>query len=70
MGLRADSVGSEARLESGEMRHLAPIRSMGGTLRRAIAGRFRPGIAVAVACVVALLAGRPLAKGQMARPPT
>src|SRR5207302_2057247 len=39
------------------MRLLAQIRQMGGALRRAVTQRFRPGIAVAVACVVALLAG-------------
>src|SRR5437773_634703 len=39
------------------MRLLASIRSTIGSLRRAIARRrFRPGIAVAVACIVALLA--------------
>src|SRR5438445_711807 len=39
------------------MRLLAQIRRMGGPLRRAATRRFRPGAAVAVACVVALLAG-------------
>jgi diguanylate cyclase (GGDEF)-like protein/PAS domain S-box-containing protein len=39
------------------MRLLAQIRRMGGALRRGVTRRFRPGAAVAVACVVALLAG-------------
>src|SRR5438874_2950983 len=40
------------------MRRLASMRAMSGVLRRAIARRrFHPGVAVAVACVVALLAG-------------